>query len=368
MQLELSVPTLLLDKKKCLANIKNMTDKANRHGLIFRPHFKTHQSIEIGRWFKEHGVQQITVSSIRMAAYFAEDNWQDITVAFPTNILEIDAINQLAGRIQLNLCVENIYTAEFLHKNLNQEVGIFIKINAGNNRSGLILERKDEIDRLVTLIKNSSRMSFQGFLGHAGQSYRAREKAVILDSHEYSKNVMAQLRSWYKTEHANLTISLGDTPTCSVAEDFTGIDEIRPGNFVYYDLTQYLIGSCQLDQIAVAMACPVVAKAPERNEIVIYGGGIHLSKDRVQRSDGTTVFGMVADWVDNSWKAIDEEATFVRGLSQEHGVIRTTAERLASAKIGDLIPILPVHSCMAADLMKEVHTLEGEHISMLRYV
>jgi len=33
------------------------------------------------------------------------------------------------------------------------------------------------------------------------------------------------------------------------------VDEIRPGNFVFYDLMQYRIGSCSVGQIAVAMAC-----------------------------------------------------------------------------------------------------------------
>ena len=31
--------------------------------LSFRPHFKTHQSAEIGSWFRDFGVTRITVSS-----------------------------------------------------------------------------------------------------------------------------------------------------------------------------------------------------------------------------------------------------------------------------------------------------------------
>ena len=47
-----------------------MARKAKDNGLIFRPHFKTHQSIEIGEWFRESGVNKITVSSLTMANYF----------------------------------------------------------------------------------------------------------------------------------------------------------------------------------------------------------------------------------------------------------------------------------------------------------
>ena len=73
-----------------------MAGKAHANRLVFRPHFKTHQSHLIGQWFREEGVTKITASSLSMAAYFAEDGWDDITVAFPVNIREMDTINELA--------------------------------------------------------------------------------------------------------------------------------------------------------------------------------------------------------------------------------------------------------------------------------
>ena len=70
-----------------------MAAKAKNNNIIFRPHFKTHQSKKVGEWFREEGVDKITVSSVSMAKYFIEHNWKDITIAFPFNILEIDDIN-----------------------------------------------------------------------------------------------------------------------------------------------------------------------------------------------------------------------------------------------------------------------------------
>lgn len=46
-----------------------MNSKANTHKAGFRPHFKTHQSLEIGSGFKETGIKKITVSSFTMAYY-----------------------------------------------------------------------------------------------------------------------------------------------------------------------------------------------------------------------------------------------------------------------------------------------------------
>ncbi len=89
--MQISQPTLLVDEKKCKENIYRMLKKAKSHKLIFRPHFKTHQSLEIGKWFKELGTNKITVSSLKMAEYFSEQ-FEDITVAFPLNILEINTM------------------------------------------------------------------------------------------------------------------------------------------------------------------------------------------------------------------------------------------------------------------------------------
>ena len=93
--LSLPRPTLLVDRKRALRNIERMAAKAKAARVRFRPHFKTHQSAEVGLWFRDFGIDAITVSSLEMAAYFARNGWTDITVAFPVNILELDRIGKM---------------------------------------------------------------------------------------------------------------------------------------------------------------------------------------------------------------------------------------------------------------------------------
>ena len=102
----IQTPTLLLDKRKALKNLDQMAKKAHRDGVLFRPHFKTHQSAEIGQWFRGAGVTSITVSSLLMAEYFANHGWDNITVAILVNLLEIDRIRKLSKKIQLGIIVE----------------------------------------------------------------------------------------------------------------------------------------------------------------------------------------------------------------------------------------------------------------------
>ncbi|MFP4059012.1 MAG: hypothetical protein ACLFUC_00845 [Bacteroidales bacterium] len=65
--MEITSPTLLIDEQKCRANIEKMALRAQKNKVLFRPHFKTHQSATIGNWYRDHGVTAITVSSVKMA-------------------------------------------------------------------------------------------------------------------------------------------------------------------------------------------------------------------------------------------------------------------------------------------------------------
>ncbi len=355
-------PTLLIDEKKCNENIYHMFCKAKTHNLELRPHFKTHQSLEIGSWFKNVGVNKITVSSVSMAEYFSTQ-WDDITIAFPTNILEIEPINKLAKKITLNLLTENKESVLFLCNNLKFKTNILLKIDVGYHRTGINPSNIDLINSILNKIDANPLLNFIGFLGHSGHTYQCRTSEAIKEIHSKSLIIMAKLKDVYATKYPKLIISLGDTPSCSIADNFSGVDEIRPGNFVFYDLTQNWIGSSSISQIAVALACPIVALHKKRSEIVVYGGGVHFSKDRLEDKEGL-VFGRVVEKTKNGWGNLIPN-TYVKNLSQEHGIISVPNNDINKYKIGDYLIILPVHSCMTGNLMKSYTTFDGQNISRL---
>ncbi|HIA12011.1 MAG TPA: alanine racemase [Flavobacteriales bacterium] len=355
----LTVPTLILDVEKCKSNIAAMAENARRNNVLFRPHFKTHQSHEIGRWFREVGVTCITVSSLEMANHFAKDKWGDITVAFPVNILEIDKINTLASSISLNLLVESQKTIGQLSKTLTSPIGVFIKIDIGYHRTGVNPESTELISQILDEIDNSKLIKFRGFLGHAGHSYSARGIDEISAIHTGSIQIITGVKEHFTDRYPELIVSVGDTPTCSTMQDFGSVDEIRPGNFVFYDLSQVAIGSCTQEQISVAVACPVVSIHKDRSEIIIYGGGVHFSKERLEHPVYGGIYGQVVEGRSAGWGNIIA-GVYVSKLSQEHGTISAPSAYIEAIQVGDLVKILPVHSCMTANLLKKYVTTEGE--------
>ncbi len=364
---DIHTPTLLLDVSRARRNIASMAQKAQRSGVRFRPHFKTHQSAAIGEWFREVGVDAITVSSVEMARYFAAHGWKDILIAFPANIREIHKINELAQRVHLHLLVENVTTAAYLAEHLVAPVDVWIEVDAGYRRSGVQWDGA-ELTTLAQQIGECERMKLRGLLTHDGGTYAARSKAQIVDAYTLTAQRLAAARRRLQSHgFEHLEVSVGDTPACSVLERFDAVDEIRPGNFVFYDWMQVEIGACTPEEVAVVVACPVVSIHPERNDIILYGGAVHLSKESLVQRDGRLTFGAVALIEQGGWSAPLPDV-WVRSLSQEHGVVH--AEKAAFAalteriRVGDLLGVIPVHSCLTADLLKMYRTLDGERLTM----
>ncbi|NNF81137.1 MAG: alanine racemase, partial [Flavobacteriaceae bacterium] len=220
----------------------------------------------------------------------------------------------------------------------------------------------DSIEALAKRISQANNLNLKGFLGHAGQTYNCRDPKQIEAVHQEAKSKLVMLTQSFLLDYPGIIASYGDTPSSSICKDFDGITEIRPGNFVFYDLMQVQIGACDSSQIAVAMACPVVAIHPWNFEIVIYGGGIHFSKDRME-SDHGSVFGKIIRFSPDGFGTVIPDC-YVRNLSQEHGIIKASEEMINQTKIGDLLYVLPVHSCMTANLMKQYLTTDGRTIEM----
>jgi D-serine deaminase-like pyridoxal phosphate-dependent protein len=343
-------PSLIVKEDVCRNNIRRMAEKADASSVIFRPHFKTHQSLEVSRWFREYGVDKITVSSAEMALQFAGDVWCDITIAFPANIRELQHYNELKDKIQLNLLVDSTEASTALSQGIKAETGIFIEVDCGYGRSGIQYDNLKSFDAVIRIIKASARLKFKGFLLHSGDTYQANSLAEI--SRIYQRNILQlkSLKDRYIEKFPDIIISMGDTPSCSILDDLSEADEIRPGNFVYYDLMQYSHGVCELSDIAVSVACPVAGVYPERNEVLIYGGAIHLSKEFLDQEGRN--YGLIVQYTDEGWSDPVPNTRLV-SISQEHGIIRTNIDFLKTLKHGDIVGIIPVHSCLTANLLKD---------------
>lgn len=349
--------TLVILADRARANIARMAARVRSAGVRLRPHFKTHQNPVVGDWFRAEGVTGITVSSRAMAERFAAAGWDDITLAFLVNPAELAPLADLARALKsrggrLGLTVDAPAAARAVAA-AAPDADVWLKIDTGYHRTGLPWDD----GAALRAVADSLGRPPAGLLTHAGHGYGLRDRDALAGLWRQTRVRMDHAATLL--DLPGLLVSVGDTPTCSATGDLSGVDEIRPGNFVYYDLMQLEIGSCAATDLAAAVACPVVGIYPERRQIVVHGGAVHLSKESLS-APGGPVFGRVG--------VLDPprilEGAVVTGLSQEHGVITFTAEAFpgtADLAPGDPLLIWPVHSCLAADLL-EVRPRPSSHI------
>lgn len=361
--LKIKTPTLIVDKQKAIANLKRMKERAFKAGAELRPHFKTHQSGVVGGWFREAGITKITVSSVSMAAYFAHHGFTDITIAFPFNRLEMDELKALMHKVKINLVVSSLNTLENIHQSVEKEIDIYLKIDVGTHRSGIDITEKEVIKDFFYQSKKLSKIKMVGFLVHAGHAYQAKGADEIQSIADECFRALSDLKNLFPEQQ--LLTSWGDTPSCSTAEMTAYFDEWRPGNFIFYDVMQYHIGSCTMHDIAVAVACPVVEVHTTRNQLVIYGGAVHLSKDFIAADNGFKLFGYVVRFTATGWSE-PLPGAWLASISQEHGVVQLTTEQLKDFRAGDIIGILPIHSCLAVSALRDMKDLNNHAIPCMK--
>ncbi len=353
---QIKCPTLLIHREVVERNIRRIWTKTQAQGIGFRPHMKTHQHPDVGEWMREMGIHQITVSSIDMAASHAKMGWNDITIAIPMNPREINRIVELAEKTHLAVLVDHPHAVQVLAES-GAQVSVWIELDTGTGRTGIPVNQIDPILSILERIDQSPGLICRGFLWHDGHQYGQDDHDVIRTNWVRSVARASALRDQLGKSNRNLQLSAGDTPSATVVDDLRGVDEVRPGNLVYFDLMQWLNGICQLEEIGICLAAPVIGHYPGRNEIAVHAGAVHLSKEVLQMPDGQCIFGKPVRLKPGGWEALTS-ASVVQRISQEHGIIRLSEKEMESFPVGSLIGILPVHACLTADAMM----LQAHHV------
>jgi D-serine deaminase-like pyridoxal phosphate-dependent protein len=150
------------------------------------------------------------------------------------------------------------------------------------------------------------------------------------------------------------TVSIGSTPTISHADHLKGVDEVRPGNYIFFDNFQATLGSCSFEDTALTVLAAVIHRDPTRRRLVVDAGAIALSKDRGPVGlDPSCGYGRVLDLGGN------ETGMRVTSLSQEHGEIEAgDSDTLDRIKVGDRVRILANHSCLTAAQHSHYNVIE----------
>jgi len=354
---KIETPSLLLDLDRVRRNAARMSEVATRNGVRLRPHVKTHKCIEVAKIQTSGHDGAITVSTLAEARAFAKHGFNDITYAVPIERGKFDdAIAILQSGVKLNLLTDDADTVTQLDeaaRGAGVRFDVFLKIDCGTHRVGVEPDT-DAAIAIPQMLSDAKNLNFAGILTHAGHSYDAKSKDGILEVARHERDSMVELATRIgRGGIAVPTVSIGSTPSMSMIDHLDGVDEIRPGNYIFFDNFQATLGSCSFEDTALTVLAAVIHKGNGR--LVIDAGAIALSKDRGPIGlDPGCGYGRVLD-VDGN-----ETGMRVTGLSQEHGEIE--AADTGRFKVGDRVRVLANHSCLTAAQHSHYNVMENGEI------
>jgi D-serine deaminase-like pyridoxal phosphate-dependent protein len=354
---ELATPAVLIESSRLERNLQRMQAAVSARQRRLRPHAKTHKSPVVARMQVERGAVGICCAKLGEAEVFADAGIGDIRLPYPLNPVNADRVLALAERVHLSFIVDDESIAKAWSEvalGAGRQLDLLIKVDVGFHRCGIDPQPRSAAD-VVQRIASMPGLRFKGLLSHAGHAYGVNcdEEARAIAEDEARTLVDLAARSGVRCEE----ISVGATPTARFSVDMDGLTELRPGNYAYYDRTQVALGAAEWDDCALTVLARVVSHpAPDR--LIFDSGSKTLTNDAARGRGNTAGHGAVLDDIQGSRP---DEALLIERLSEEHATVRDLegASRLA---IGDLVRIIPNHSCVVSNMVDAVWLVDGETV------
>lgn len=361
----LETPALVLDRAKVAANCQRMRDRLQRFGVTLRQHVKTGKSLEVAKIAcggapDGDASGPITVSTLKEAEFFFANGFKDILYAVgivPNKFARAAALKR-AG-CDLKVVLDSAEAARAFRAFCEQEklvIPAFIEVDTDENRAGV---KPDSAMLLETGAVLAGANLLGGVMTHAGNSYTSKTEDEI--------------RAWARMEREGITraasrlreagyavpvVSVGSTPTVLYGESFEGVNEVRAGVYVFFDLVMAGLGICDVNEIAISVAASVIGHQAEKGWVMTDGGWMSMSRDRgtaKQRVDQG--YGLVCDA-----HGVPQPDLIVIDANQEHGIVGSRSGRKLKPEdfpVGTLLRVLPNHACATGAQHTVYHVVAG---------
>jgi len=346
----LETPALLIDLDIMERNLAKVADYSRAHSLRVRPHTKTHKIPALARRQIELGAAGLTVAKVGEAEVMLNAQPPDLLIAYPlVGQKKLERATEVARKAPLTVSLDSLVVAEPLAmaaESAGVEIGVLAEVDVGLGRVGVAPGH--ELIDLIRGIQRLRGLRFDGLAFYPGQIKsldEAGEHALESLSRLLEETLDELSRAGIKAH----IVSGGSTPTLFHSHRLAGLNEIRPGTYIFNDRNTMLSGACTFEECAASILVTVVSTA-KPGQMIVDGGSKTFSSDRP--SAGSEVsFGQVVE---------APGAVFTK-MNEEHGFIDISrSERKFS--VGDRVHIIPNHVCVAMNLHECVYGIRGDRV------
>ena len=338
-------PVIILDVMR--RNIEHAQASADARGLTVRPHIKTHKCIEIGRLQRDAGAVGITAGNVGEAEVFAANGFDDILIAYPVwpGGTKGRRIRALAETIDLKVGVDSRPAIDELARVMRgapRPLRVVVEIDCGARRSGAPPDRAGELAGYA-FSKGLEAVGVFTYPGHGSRHPLARAEAA----RDQLDALQTAVESFQSLGIEATVVSAGSTPTMDFC-DGPPITEIRPGEYVFFDLGNLELGACGADQIALFVASTVVSDNVPEHVIV---------------DVGTKALGREGSLENGYGCAPEVEGGRLTKLNEYHGFLACGLDA-TRPQVGTVLAVVPDHCCVVVNNFDEL-VVTDSHGSML---
>lgn len=335
---QLETPVAIVDLDRLEANINKLQHYLDEHGIVNRPHIKTHKIPEIAHMQVNAGAVGITCQKIGEAEVMAQAGIRDIFL--PYNIIgeaKLERLMRLARRVTLSVTADSEFTVRGLSgatQRAGLELPVLVEFDAGLGRCGV--QSPQEAADMARIIARSPGLHFGGLMTYP--------------SSDNADSFVRETKNLLKGDGIPVdVVSGGSTPSMWEAHTHPEITEHRAGMYVYGDRYTLKSGAMTLEDCALTVITTVVSR-PTADRGILDGGSKTFSSDLL----GLEGHGLILEY---------PEAR-IYGQSEEHG--HTDFSKCdQKPEIGERVTVVPNHCCVVTNLFNQIVGVRGNQVEVI---
>lgn len=327
------------DRAKENINIlKSFVDDVTR----LRPHVKTHKSSEISKMLLDAGIKKFKCATIAEAEMLAQVGAPDVLMSYQLMGPKANRFVALIKKYpnsKFSSLIDNVDSAKHLSTVAEKEnlvVSVFIDVNVGMNRTGILPEDSLKLYEDCQSLKGILIVGLHAYDGHLRDTDLAVRKKQCDEGYAKAEKLHQQIKEKFGKE---LIMVAGGTPSFSIHSKRKGID-CSPGTYIYWD-KNYKQTLTEQPFLNAALVITRVISKPTDEIITVDLGHKSIASENPLANRVTFL------------NAPDLQPV---GHSEEHLVLN--AGKGNSFKVGDVLYGVPYHICPTVALHDRVQVIE----------
>jgi D-serine deaminase-like pyridoxal phosphate-dependent protein len=347
---ELDTPVLMIDEDALDRNIARMRDLTAAAGVQYRPHAKTHKSVEIARRQIAAGAVGVCCAKLGEAEVMAAGGIDNILIT--TAVVGESKIGRLMqARNGARIAVvadneDNIAMLGCIAQLSGRKLDVLVEVDIGQGRAGV--PAGQEAARLAKIIADHGLLNFAGLQGYQGKIQMVEDAMARKADTETGLDKFAATIA--EVEKTGITVPIktgGGTGTSPFDMERGLLTELQTGSYVFMDSRYSGIGwpgaNAPPFENALHILTSVVSKpAPDR--VIVDAGLKSASSDH-----GPPVIA-------------DVEGRVYEFGGDEHGIIRMADGGEVPWNVGDKLRLIPSHCDTTVNLYDQYMVTRGDDV------